>query len=176
MDPHFVFGAAGPLAILGWLALLLSLIAPAVRRPAQTAARLLIPAVLGVGYVVLLAQGWGGAPGAGFGSIEQVRALFSVDAALAAGWLHYLAFDLFVGLWIAERADARGLNRFIQAPLLFATFMFGLFVGSWIVEDGLARGINRFALIPCLALTFLFGPAGFLLYLGLRLVLARKVA
>ena len=144
MDPHFVFGAAGPLAILGWLALLLSLIAPAVRRPAQTAARLLIPAVLGVGYVVLLAQGWGGAPGAGFGSIEQVRALFSVDAALAAGWLHYLAFDLFVG--------------------------------SWIVEDGLARGINRFALIPCLALTFLFGPAGFLLYLGLRLVLARKVA
>jgi hypothetical protein len=144
VDPHFVFGAAGPLAILGWLALLLSLIAPAVRRPAQTAARLLIPAVLGVGYVVLLAQGWGGAPGAGFGSIEQVRALFSVDAALAAGWLHYLAFDLFVG--------------------------------SWIVEDGLARGINRFALIPCLALTFLFGPAGFLLYLGLRLVLARKVA
>jgi hypothetical protein len=144
VDPHFVFGAAGPLAMLGWLALLLSLIAPAVRRPAQTAARLLIPAVLGVGYVVLLAQGWGGAPGAGFGSIEQVRALFSVDAALAAGWLHYLAFDLFVG--------------------------------SWIVEDGLARGINRFALIPCLALTFLFGPAGFLLYLGLRLVLARKVA
>jgi hypothetical protein len=144
VDPHFVFGAAGPLAILGWLALLLSLIAPAVRRPAQTAARLLIPAVLGVGYIVLLAQGWGGAPGAGFGSIEQVRALFSVDAALAAGWLHYLAFDLFVG--------------------------------SWIVEDGLARGINRFALIPCLALTFLFGPAGFLLYLGLRLVLARKVA
>jgi hypothetical protein len=144
VDPHFVFGAAGPLAMLGWLALLLSLIAPAVRRPAQTAARLLIPAVLGVGYVVLLAQGWGGAPGAGFGSIEQVRALFSVDAALAAGWLHYLAFDLFVG--------------------------------SWIVEDGLARGINRFALIPCLALTFVFGPAGFLLYLGLRLVLARKVA
>jgi hypothetical protein len=144
VDPHFVFGAAGPLAILGWLALLLSLIAPAVRRPAQTAARLLIPAVLGVGYVALLAQGWGRVPGAGFGSIEQVRALFSVDAALAAGWLHYLAFDLFVG--------------------------------SWIVEDGLARGINRFALIPCLALTFLFGPAGFLLYLGLRLVLARKVA
>jgi hypothetical protein len=130
--------------MLGWLALLLSLIAPAVRHPAQTAARLLIPAVLGVGYVVLLAQGWGRAPGAGFGSIEQVRALFSVDAALTAGWLHYLAFDLFVG--------------------------------SWIVEDGLARGINRFALIPCLALTFLFGPAGFLLYLGLRLVLARKVA
>jgi hypothetical protein len=49
-----------------------------------------------------------------------------------------------------------------------------LFVGSWIVEDGLARGINRFLLIPCLALTFLFGPAGLLLFQGLRLILARK--
>jgi hypothetical protein len=63
--------------------------------------------------------------GGGFGTLLEVRALFASDPALLAGWLHYLAFDLFVGLWIAERADARGLNRFIQAPLLFATFMFG---------------------------------------------------
>lgn len=51
---------------------------------------------------------------------------------------------------------------------------FDLFVGSWIVEDGLTRGINRFALIPCLGLTFLFGPAGLLLFLGLRLLPARE--
>jgi Domain of unknown function (DUF4281) len=104
--------------------------------------RLFIPALFGVAYVVLIAQGWSKADGAGFGSIEQVRALFAVDAALVAGWLHYLAFDLFVG--------------------------------SWIVEDGLTRRINHFALIPCLALTFLFGPAGLLLYLGLRLLPARE--
>lgn len=63
--------------------------------------------------------------GGGFGSLREVRTLFSSDPVLLAGWLHYIAFDLFVGLWIAERADARGLNRVIQAPLLFATFMFG---------------------------------------------------
>jgi hypothetical protein len=142
LDPHFAFNTAGGIAMLGWLGLLMSLFVPATRDTARMAARLAIPALLGVAYVVLIAQGWGKAPSGGFGSIEQVRALFSVDAALSAGWLHYLAFDLFVG--------------------------------SWIVEDGLARGINRFLMIPCLALTFLFGPAGLLLFQGLRLILARK--
>ena len=42
-----------------------------------------------------------------------------------AGWVHYLAFDLFVGLWIAARADAMRLSLVVQAPILTATFMFG---------------------------------------------------
>ena len=46
--------------------------------------------------------------GAGFNSIAQVRALFSVDRALVAGWIHYLAFDLFIGSW--EVRDARRLE------------------------------------------------------------------
>lgn len=136
------FGTAGALAMLGWLGLLISLFAPQLRGGATATARFLIPALIGIAYVVLLMQGWGKAPGAGFGSIEQVRALFSVDASLAAGWLHYLAFDLFIG--------------------------------SWIVTDGLELGVRRLLLVPCLVLTFLFGPAGLLLYLGLRLVTPRK--
>jgi Domain of unknown function (DUF4281) len=63
--------------------------------------------------------------GGGFGSIAAVRTLFASDPVLLAGWLHYLAFDLFVGIWIAEQADALGLNRWLQAPILVATFMFG---------------------------------------------------
>ena len=39
--------------------------------------------------------------------------------------MHYLAFDLFVGLWIAGRADEIGMSRWLQAPILFTTFMFG---------------------------------------------------
>src|SRR6267143_2127477 len=72
-----------------------------------------------------VARGWGKAPSGGFGSIEQVRALFSVDAALSAGWLHYLAFDLFVGSWIVEDGLARGINRFLLIPCLALTFLFG---------------------------------------------------
>ncbi len=63
--------------------------------------------------------------GGGFGSLAQVRTLFGHDATLLAGWVHYLAFDLFIGAWIARRADAIGLPRILQAPVLVATFMFG---------------------------------------------------
>lgn len=63
--------------------------------------------------------------GGGFGSLVQVRALFASDPMLLAGWLHYLAFDLFTGLWIAGRLDAAGVPRLVQAPVLAATFMFG---------------------------------------------------
>lgn len=45
---------------------------------------------------------------------------------------------------------------------------FDLLVGSWEANDARARGIPHVLLLPCLLLTFLFGPAGWLLYLGMR--------
>jgi len=54
-----------------------------------------------------------------------VQKLFESPGVALAGWVHYLAFDLFVGLWIAMRSDAVGLSRWLQAPILVTTFMFG---------------------------------------------------
>ena len=71
----------------------------------------------------MLATHWRGQ--GGFGSIAQVRALFDVPGALVAGWAHYLAFDLFVGSWIAERAAARQMPHALLVPVLLLTFMFG---------------------------------------------------
>jgi hypothetical protein len=48
-----------------------------------------------------------------------------VPGLLAAGWVHYLAFDLFVGAWIAERGAALGLPHWQLVPVLLLTFMFG---------------------------------------------------
>jgi hypothetical protein len=62
---------------------------------------------------------------ADFTTIAGVRSIFASDAGVTIGWTHYLAFDLFVGLWIARDGDAKGISRFIQAPILFATFMAG---------------------------------------------------
>ena len=45
---------------------------------------------------------------------------------------------------------------------------FDLLVGSWEVRDARERGIAHVFVVPCLILTFLFGPAGWLLYLGVR--------
>ena len=59
-----------------------------------------------------LTVGFGeGGPSASFTTIEGVRAIFATDGGVTVGWTHYLAFDLFVGLWIAERADERGVSR-----------------------------------------------------------------
>lgn len=82
---------------------------------------------LALTYTVLVFVYFFRIEGAGFGSIAQVRAIFMSDAGLVAGWIHYLAFDLFVGIWIAVEADKRGYHRLLQAPILAATFLFGPF-------------------------------------------------
>jgi Domain of unknown function (DUF4281) len=125
MDPHSAFELAGTLATGGWALLLMALFWPRLRHFADGAARYFIPALLGLAYVVLISQGWNKTPGAGFGSLVQVRTFFSNDSLLAAGWLHYLAFDLFVGSWIATDGISRSVPRLLIAPCLGVTFLFG---------------------------------------------------
>ncbi len=71
---------------------------------------------------------------AGFDSIKGIRALFASDAGIVIGWIHYLAFDLFVGLWIARDADSKNIHRFVQGPVLVLTFLFGpIGLLTWLV-------------------------------------------
>jgi hypothetical protein len=115
------FSLASTLAMIGWLALIClprwSLLTVVVRFG--------LVGLLSVAYAVLIMVYFFRVEGGGFGSITEVRQLFLSDGGLLAGWIHYLAFDLFVGLWIAERADRAQLSRLLQAPILLATFMFG---------------------------------------------------
>ena len=107
IDPTMVYDLAGKLVMFGWLGLIVSLFVERVRPAVQMSARLIIPALLAIAYGLLIRTGFAEAPDGGFGSITEIRALFSSDSALVAGWLHYLAFDLFVGSWIV----ANGLKR-----------------------------------------------------------------
>ena len=58
-------------------------------------------------------------------SVEGLRALFMSNGGIVLGWTHYLAFDLFVGLWVARDADAKGFSRRVQLPVLFLVLMAG---------------------------------------------------
>lgn len=121
-DPDAAFRLGGLLAMAGWAALALS---PPGRRWTSPVWRLTgwwLPLVLALAYVALIAAHWG--PG-GFGSLAEVRALFASDGLLAAGWIHYLAFDLFVGTWIARDAARRGVRHLWVLPCLLLTFLFG---------------------------------------------------
>lgn len=121
--PDAMFGFANAVAALAWLALAASPARAPWTRVVRRITGRVVPLGLALAYVALLAAHWG-APG-GFGSLEQVRQLFAALGLLAAGWLHYLAFDLFVGTWIAERAAALGMPHLAVLPLLALTFMFG---------------------------------------------------
>ena len=121
IDAETIFGVGSQTALIGWVILIFL---PR-RFPLLLAVpKFVIPALLGLAYAALMLTNFFSS-GGGYGSIDEVRALFSVDDVLVAGWLHYLAFDLFVGVWIAERSDEAGLSRLIQAAFLIATFMFG---------------------------------------------------
>lgn len=122
MTAETLFSLSGNLAMIGWAALALS-----PRRWGWLLATtgLVIPGVLSLLYGALMLTHFSSVEGGGYGSLGEVSALLSNDYTLLAGWVHYLAFDLAVGTWIAQRADRAGISRVIQLPLLFMTLMFG---------------------------------------------------
>jgi hypothetical protein len=63
--------------------------------------------------------------GGGFGSAAEVAILFSNPYLLTAGWVHYLAFDLFVGSWEVRDGKQQGINHFLVVPCLLLTFLLG---------------------------------------------------
>ena len=124
LDPALAFGFANNFGLIAWLALLASLFVPRIRQWVWPATQFVIPASWAVAYAILLIQGMPGTEG-GFSSIEGVRSLFASDSALAAGWLHYLAFDLFVGTWIARDSSERRIHGLLVAPCVALTLFFG---------------------------------------------------
>lgn len=120
-----LFQMGNLLAMVGWLALVVSLFWRGGRGPIQLFTGLIAPTIFAVVYVWLMVAHWGGAQGGGFSSITQVRALFAYDPTLVAGWVHYLAFDLFVGTWIAREGLKSGVWSVLLIPCLLLTFMFG---------------------------------------------------
>ena len=60
-----------------------------------------------------------------FGSLTSVITLFTEENAVLAGWIHYLAFDLIVGMWVLDQNKELKINQLVMAPCLFLTFMLG---------------------------------------------------
>ncbi len=123
LAPDAVFRYANMAALAGWLVLGLGI---ALRSPLlkETVAGRAVPAGLSVIYTAIVAVHWWSGEG-GFSSLAEVSQLFRSPWLLLAGWVHYLAFDLFVGAWIAADAEARGLPRPLLALVLPLVFLFG---------------------------------------------------
>jgi hypothetical protein len=59
-------------------------------------------------------------------------------------------------------------NRWLLLAGWLHYLAFDLLIGTWEARDARERGLPQLLLLPCLFLTFMFGPAGWLLYLGVR--------
>ena len=115
-----VFLAANTLALIAWVALCFRPRAVWVLRLAGQ----WVPMLFALLYFGLIAARFGRSDG-DFSSLARVARLFQDPWALLAGWVHYLAFDLLVGVWEARDAAKRQLSRWLLVPCLLLTFMFG---------------------------------------------------
>jgi hypothetical protein len=120
MTQEGVFSVCNMLALAGWLLLL----AVPRHRLAMAIAGTAIPLTLATIYLALFVLHARGSSG-GFSSLAGVAQLFENRWLLLAGWVHYLAFDLFIGAWETRDALTRRVPRLLLAPCLIMTFMLG---------------------------------------------------
>lgn len=121
MKAEQVFTIVNLLAVIGWLLIAI------VPRWKYTRIIVLsggIPLLLSVAYLILIVMFFGKAEG-GFDSLANVMKLFTSEWAVLAGWIHYLAFDLFIGSWQVRDAERRNINHLAVIPCLVFTFLFG---------------------------------------------------
>jgi len=119
--PEALFSLASTAVLPGWL--LLAFL-PRWRHTARLVCAVVIPGLLAVLYAAVIAARWGGAEG-GVSSLADVQKLFADPWLLIAGWVHYLAFDLFVGAWEVRDAQRLRIPHLLVLPCLVLTFLFG---------------------------------------------------
>lgn len=121
MTADSIFSLANTVALLGWLLLTL---APKWRVTHYLVLTGIIPLVLSATYLAIMSLSFHSAEG-GFSSLAAVMQLFTNPWVALAGWLHYLAFDLFVGSWQVRDAQIKGIHHLLVIPCLLFTFLLG---------------------------------------------------
>jgi hypothetical protein len=58
-------------------------------------------------------------------SFEGIKQLFANEKGLLVAWIHYLAFDMMVGIYECEQALKRKIPHWLLIPCLLFTFMLG---------------------------------------------------
>ena len=118
-----IFNFCNILILIAWGAIIIS--------PQKKISRILIsypwiPLTLSFFYIYFIIIS-GGLMEADFSSLNGIVTLFknATPESAAAGWLHYLAFDFWVGTWIIKHSRKEKIsNKIIVLPLLL-TFILG---------------------------------------------------
>ncbi|MDA9774572.1 ABA4-like family protein [Saprospiraceae bacterium] len=122
MEPTDVFSIANMTAMPMWL---LMIILPKWKITRYLIDYKIIPILLSLVYIFYIVQSLSGGSGLDFGSLESVMTMFTKEDAVLAGWVHYLAFDLLIGMWIVNQNKTLKIHQLLIAVCLFGTFMLG---------------------------------------------------
>ena len=120
---ELLFTIANTAILFAWLPLL---IAPKWSLTQQMLAFPYVPLGISFFYLFFLIRD-GGLGEADFSSLEGILVLFhnATPAAAAAGWMHYLAFDYWVGCWMLRDAQRKTIPHLLIVLPLLCTFMLG---------------------------------------------------
>lgn len=121
MQAETIFSIANTLALASWLLLA---ILPRFRVTRAVVLTGTVPLLLSAAYLVIIVMFFGTSEGS-FSSLAGVMQLFTNPWTVLAGWLHYLAFDLFVGAWEVRDAEKHGVPHLLVIQCLFFTLMLG---------------------------------------------------
>jgi hypothetical protein len=116
-----LFSLANGVALCGWIALALS----PFWRSADRFVVSIVVTLLSALYAWLIAMHFHSADFKAFGSLAGIAAIFQKKELLLAGWVHYLAFDLMVGLFIVSNARRHGIPHLLAMLCAFGAFMLG---------------------------------------------------
>lgn len=122
MTPTTVFSIVNTMAMSMWV---LMLFLPRWKLTRFLIDYKVVPILLSVVYAMYIIQSILSNGLLDFGSLSSVMQLFTEEHIALAGWVHYLAFDLLVGMWILDKNKALGIHHMLIAPCLFLTFLFG---------------------------------------------------
>jgi hypothetical protein len=122
MEADGLFQLVNATAMIAWLLLIII--------PNTKITRILVKSgivllFLGGVYAILILSFFNMENMQDFSTLDGVMSLFRDPMGVVAGWTHYLAFDLFVGMWITADGANSGVNRWWLLPCQLLTFMFG---------------------------------------------------
>lgn len=106
---------------------LLMVFAPHTRLTERLTATPLVPLAYALLYATLLVGTMTTGGDGDMGSMAGLRTAFERDGVLLLAWVHYLCFDMVVGMWELRDAKRLGLSWWGVGPCLVGTLMFGPF-------------------------------------------------
>ena len=120
-SPSTIFSICNSVIFFGWLLLL---ILPTWKYTQAVILNGLL-VVFSIVYTYLLLQDFDQLSIDSFSTLSKLKLLFQSDTAVAAGWVHYLVFDLFVGAYIVRKSIQIRLSRWVYSFILPFAFMCG---------------------------------------------------